>query len=334
MYPSLDLSWAIEGLTLPLYFLAIMAGFCAGAWLMWQRVKAWGTINRREAIDFAIWMLFLGVVGSRIAHVVLDGFFLDYVHLCLDPMALQGRALGSLEPCVSNMQCFGAQQAGQAIGAICNATDGLCYPQADCLRPLKFWSGGLTVYGALLLCAGFACWGVKKKGLDLWRFMDAAAPSIFLGVAIGRLGCFASGCCYGEVCGDHVLGVQFPEGSLVYGHHLEAYTQQLAAQVAAAGDGARRSLPVWPTQLISSLYAFVIFLVGSVMLGRGRRFEGQVILVSVLLYGVCRVAIEFFRADFRGGAFGLSTSQWISLPLIVLGAWVLGQKWRASKTAK
>ena len=327
MYPSLELG----GASIPLYFVAIMAGFGLAAWVTWRRTRGLGWATGREAIDYGIMMLMLGVVGSRLAHVLVDGLLVDYIQLCVDPLALKGRALASLEPCVSNLQCLRAGQEAEAIGAWCAAADGLCYPQPDCLRTLKFWSGGLTVYGALLACGGLTWWLLKRRGISFWRFMDIALPSVFLGVALGRLGCFASGCCYGQVT-QGWWGVHFPATSLAYADHFEFHHQALIEQWRSP-QGPRRSLPVWPSQLISAGYSLGIFVAGSAWLGQRRRWDGQVALGCVAMYAVCRFCVEWVRADLRGQALGLSTSQWVSVALLVGVAWawwVLSKKYQAS----
>lgn len=252
---------------------------------------------------------------------------MDYVNLCVNPLALDGKSLESLQACTSNMQCFSAQQAGQDIGAICNPTDGLCYPQQDCLRWGKFWAGGLTVYGSLIACVIFAIFYLKKHKVDIPRIMDMGAYAIFLGIGLGRLGCLGAGCCYGQVC-DSFFGVHFPVGSVAYNHHLETYFTQLSAQWAA---GQKSSLAVYPTQWISSVYNLAIFAFAYFFMRTRKRFHGQVLLMSAILYGICRFCIEFIRDDFRGEYFGLSTSQAVTVPIIVGASILLWRKWSAAK---
>ncbi len=318
MYPTIDLGWLYEGADISLYFLAIAIGFLGAAWLTGRQYRRLG-IPRAEAQDFFIWMLIFGVLGSRLMHVFADGFLMDYVNLCVDPMLLQGKALQTLNPCISNTECLNAQVAGEDIGAICNATDGLCYPQQDCMRPLKFWAGGLTVYGALIACITFAYFYMRRKGWHFARMVDIAGPTIFFGIAVGRLGCLAAGCCYGALCDIDQIALEFPRGSLAYQHHYDEHLHLLQAHWQT---GARSSLPVWPSQLISAMYNLAIFAVGYFVFRPRKRFHGQVILSCAILYGVCRFLIEFVRADFRGGALGLSTSQLVSIP-VLLGSAVL-----------
>lgn len=330
MYPTINLDWLIPGADISLYFLAIGVGFMLAAWITSRHYQRIG-LDRSQTQDFFIWMLIIGVLGARLMHVIADGFLLDYVNLCIDPMQLDGKALRSLEPCIANAQCLIEQENGADIGAICNPEDGLCYAQQDCFRPFKFWAGGLTVYGALISSITFAYFYIKRRGWPFAQMIDIAAPSIFLGVAIGRLGCFFAGCCYGDLCDIDALAIQFPEHSQAYQHHYDMHHEALSQQWSA---GVHKSLPIWPTQLISSAYNFVIFAVGYFIIKPRKSFNGQVILSCALMYGIARFMIEFVRADFRGSAFGLSTSQLVSLPILIIAACSMFMLWRKNKAKK
>ncbi len=320
MYPSIRLPFLpYDWASVSLYFLAIALGFGCAAFLMWRHARDYD-IDQDRFADFIIWMLIMGVLGSRLMHVLADGFLMDYVNLCIDPMLLEGRALKTLDACVSNTQCLQAQNAGQDIGAICNPEDGLCYPQRDCLRWAKFWAGGLTVYGGLIAAVTFAYFWIRRTDWGFARLADLAGPGIFFGIAIGRLGCLAAGCCYGDLCGVQGLGIHFPTGSPAYQHHFEEHYHALDAQWRA---GTQASLAVWPTQYISSVYNFLIFAFGYFYLRPRKRFHGQVILTCAIMYGICRFGIEFIRADFRGGALSLSTSQLISIPVLLGSIYLL-----------
>src|SRR6266498_2676993 len=63
----------------------------------------------------------------------------------------------------------------------------------------KIWEGGLVFYGGLILAVPVSIWYIKKQKLDLSGIADIFAPSLAIGHAIGRLGCFFAGCCYGRL---------------------------------------------------------------------------------------------------------------------------------------
>lgn len=70
---------------------------------------------------------------------------------------------------------------------------------------VRIWEGGIVLYGAIIggTVAYFAAWFLiyRRRGLRTLPFVDAIAPSIALGIALGRLGCLLNGCCYGQVAG-------------------------------------------------------------------------------------------------------------------------------------
>lgn len=89
-------------------------------------------------------------------------------------------------------------------------------------RIIDLSTGGFEVYGGLI--GAFVCcflYGLIKR-LPLRIYADAAAPSILLGMGIGRIGCFLFGCCWGSACPDALpWGVQFPFGSPAYNREWE-----------------------------------------------------------------------------------------------------------------
>ena len=72
--------------------------------------------------------------------------------------------------------------------------------QNDWIGILKIWEGGLVFYGGLLgASGGFYVWNRSKAISASWtQVLDWASPSLAFGHAIGRLGCFAAGCCFGK----------------------------------------------------------------------------------------------------------------------------------------
>ncbi len=188
----------------------------------------------------------------------------------------------------------------------------------DWTQVLAFWKGGLVFYGGFLGAFAGAVYYMRKHGMPFLAYADVLAPSLSIGHAIGRLGCFSAGCCWGDVVhGALPWAAKFPPESL-------AYQSQLAEHKIAAG--ALTSLPVHPTQLYESLGEMAIFLI-LINLRKGKRFHGQILLSYLILYPLLRTVVEHFRGDDeRGHLFGaqnhawwnLSTSQFISV-LVVSG---------------
>jgi phosphatidylglycerol:prolipoprotein diacylglycerol transferase len=109
-----------------------------------------------------------------------------------------------------------------------------------------------------------------------WKTTDIMAPSLALGQALGRMGCFFAGCCYGKTC-DLPWAVTFTRPDTL----------------------APIGIPIHPTQLYSALSNFIIFLF-LFSFRKKKKFEGQLFWSYVFLYGVTRSIIEIFRGDFRG----------------------------------
>lgn len=83
-------------------------------------------------------------------------------------------------------------------------------------------AGGVVYYGGLLLSIGLAVLYIRRKRLSAWRILDIVAPSLMIGLAFGRMGCFLNGCCWGGRCtlespaAQRALTVTFPCGSFAY----------------------------------------------------------------------------------------------------------------------
>ena len=159
------------------------------------------------------------------------------------------------------------------------------------LRILKFWEGGLVFYGGLLPAVAVGLWYIRRIGLHLWQAADIFAPSIAIGHAIGRLGCFFAGCCYGKPC------------SLPW-----AVTFTDPRSLAPLG------IPLHPTQLYSSLSLFFLFGL-LIFLRRRKTFHGELLWSYALVYSIMRFFIEFLRGDYRGTILAglLSTTQAVGI---------------------
>lgn len=166
-------------------------------------------------------------------------------------------------------------------------------------------SGGWVVYGGILggLLAALI-WCKWKK----WKFMDyfqVLMPCVSLAQGFGRIGCFFAGCCGGVVT-DAWYGIQFPAMSLAWNT-----TQKII-----------------PTQLLSSAGDFLIFAFLMYNLKKGKHPEDTGAWY-LILYSVGRFLIEFLRGDLiRGGIGPFSTSQFISLFVVVLGAYMIWNRQR------
>ena len=157
------------------------------------------------------------------------------------------------------------------------------------------WSGGVLL--ALILCV----WYMRRNGMPILRTCDVFAPGLALGHAFGRIGCFAAGCCYGRE--THVPWAV-------------TFHNPLAAEIV----GTPLNVPLHPTQL----YEFVVELANClflVWLIKRKKFEGEILGTYLIIYGIARYFIEFFRGDPGRGQFigFLTTTQFVALLLVVGG---------------
>lgn len=161
------------------------------------------------------------------------------------------------------------------------------------LRILKLWEGGLVFYGGLVPAVLVGLWYIRRSGLPLWQTADIFAPSIAVGHAFGRLGCFFAGCCYGKEC-DLPWAITFtdPRGL------------------------APLNVSLHPTQLYESLFLVFLF-VFLVILRPHKGFHGALLWTYVLSYSVGRFIIEFLRGDYRGSMLAgmVSTTQIVAVVL-------------------
>lgn len=209
----------------------------------------------------------------------------------------------------------------------------LFYAKLPLLEALKVWEGdGLVFYGGFLFgISAVLLYGLFRR-IPLLNLVDCVAPTVAMGLAFGRVGCFLAGCCWGDVCVDRgqlsaiqdpqvmsriqtfpaisqagwPLAVQFPEKSDAYKQH-----SKLGVMTAAS----RESLPVHPVQLYEAVLAagLCVYLC---LRSKGARHRGDIALLMLVGYALIRFATEFLRADNKVYAFGLTFSQ-------VMSVWIL-----------
>jgi phosphatidylglycerol---prolipoprotein diacylglyceryl transferase len=268
-------------------------------------------------VDLGLALLLSGIIGARLLHVIADGYFWDYVHLCTDPAAVEWR-IGKGECLLEHEPSWLGALLGEAAGpqGRWDAAAGVCRPlTADCWAWARFWAGGLTFYGGFFsaLLAGWLL--VRVDRFPFWKATDMVGIVMPWGLCFGRLGCVLAGCCFGSAW-ESPISLIFPPGSA-------ASEAQFRAGLLAAAH--LPSLPVHPTQLYEAAGALAIAAFLMLWLHGRKRYDGQVFIASLGLYALLRFAVEVVRADDRGGLLGLSTSQLISL-VVALGALVVHRR--------
>lgn len=165
--------------------------------------------------------------------------------------------------------------------------------EAIALKDQYHFNGHMTFFGGLfggvitfLLVHYFMR---KNCHFEIRDVVKIAPVAITLAHAIGRIGCFFAGCCYG-IETDSPLGIDFPNDNLG---------------------------KVVPTQLIEAIFLFILCgVLASLLLVKDFKYT---FVIYALAYGIFRFIIEFYRGDERGVAFALSPSQIWSI-LLVVGA--------------
>lgn len=176
----------------------------------------------------------------------------------------------------------------------------------DILRdPSILWNfqNGWVVYGGIIggvLASMVYC---RYKKADFVRYLDLVIPAVAFAQGCGRIGCFFAGCCYGRET-DSIFHIQYWQS-----------------------EYAPNGVKLIPTQIYSSIGDFALaFLL--MAYAKHEPKKGKVAAVYGILYSIGRFVIEMFRNDYRGALGALSTSQMISIVILVLGigGFVLAEK--------
>jgi phosphatidylglycerol:prolipoprotein diacylglycerol transferase len=155
-------------------------------------------------------------------------------------------------------------------------------------------------YGGFIGALVFAFFYMRRQNLPWKLTSDLFAPGVAIGHGIGRLGCFAAGCCWGKPA-RLPWAVSFTNPD-------------------AQSTGVPLGIPLHPTQLYEALAEAIICAILYWRLRKPHQ-DGQIIGLYLVLYGIVRFSVEFLRehdlSNPLGGPFVLE--QWISIALIAGG---------------
>ncbi len=160
-------------------------------------------------------------------------------------------------------------------------------------NPLNLITNGFVFYGGIIGGAiGIYAYSKKRK-IAYKELLISIIPSIPLMHAIGRIGCFLVGCCYGIP----YKGI----GNIIYTN----------------SQFAPNNINLFPVQIVESICNLLIFII---LMTNYKKSSNKTIEFYCILYGLTRFFLEFVRGDeIRGQILAISTSQWISLILILVG---------------
>ncbi|HJW08339.1 MAG TPA: prolipoprotein diacylglyceryl transferase [Holophagaceae bacterium] len=180
---------------------------------------------------------------------------------------------------------------------------------------LSTMRAGGAIHGGIIAATLVFFWYLRpSRGLPLRKMGDALVPGVALGQAIGRLGCFSAGCCYGT------------------DSHLP-WAVIFKDPMAHEFSGTPLFTALHPVQLYTSLSNLLVMTI-LLVARRKRGFDGSIFALYFILEGFARMVVETWRGDLdRGTWLGLSwlsTGRLTALGFVALGV-TLMIVWRMKK---
>ena len=327
MFPTL---FKIPGLDWPInsYGFAIMVGFLLCSYIAVQRAKPLG-IKSDFVLDLGIIAMIAGIIGAKINYLLQYSKEIEEANklsmwgdMGLDPL---GALL--LGPIPFAFWFWRMKRSGEKVhlfswqsGVLFLLTLLFALVGTRALfvsmhhaeyswKIFRNWQSGFVLYGGLIAGIAAGVLYIKMRGQSLAIVADLVAPSIMLGLAFGRIGCFLNGCCHGKP-GTAFTCIRFPADSPAAREQHKGWNE--------------KSDPVRPTQLYETAAALAFFFILSWIYRRKRKAQGEVFLIMGMLYSTWRFLIEFVRGDDRPQWLGeLSYSQVVSMAIfVVCGVWL------------
>lgn len=173
------------------------------------------------------------------------------------------------------------------------------------VHPLSmvFSRSGFVFYGGFVVAIITVAIYLVKRKVSFGKVADLFAPSVAVGEAIGRIGCFLHGCCYGKA-------TSLPFGVIMLPEHIH---------------------PIHPTQAYNSLFNAGLFLFLLLLRRKWKTFDGQIFCWYLILHSVGRFTTEFFRGDSSLILWNLTSAQLISILLGLIGIVIIAVKGREIK---
>jgi phosphatidylglycerol:prolipoprotein diacylglycerol transferase len=314
-----------------------VAGALVLAYVLWRRGTKWGPEDRANALVWGIGLLAVSFGAPRLpldswplfgyGTLVLTGFLVGTwvgqqraKRAGMDPAVVFDATFWTLVFGVLGGRLFYIVQHGERVFA---QAQGL---KQVLLAAINLTGGGLVLIGSMLGGAVGFFLLCRRRKVPALRLLDLLAPSIFIGIGFGRIGCMLYGCCFGDPS-SLPWAVCFPQGNVEFKTQNAAFGT-LVARGFLSPD-APATMPLHPTQLYSAFDGFLIALV-TYAYYPFRRHVGGAFALGLILFPITRFFIEYLRADELGQlGTGLTISQLLSIGLLAAGlalAWWLSRR--------
>ena len=196
------------------------------------------------------------------------------------------------------------------IGGIVGARAAYVLEHRDQFRSLidiiAIWNGGIDWFGAFIGGSITLITLLKIYKIPILKVGDVASVSVALGHTLGRIGCTCAGCCYGKPVPEDSpfrdIAIVFPNNPNTVAPH---------------------GVPLYPTQPAEAIGNFLIFIILFIMY-RNKKFDGQIFSMYLVMYGIERFLLEFWRGVTPPlPVINLTWNQIISIGSVVVGLLIL-----------
>ena len=188
-----------------------------------------------------------------------------------------------------------------------------------------FSGAGLAIYGGLIVAFIVVFWYVRKRGLPVIRVMDAAAPAMIMGYAVGRLGC--------QFAGDGDWGIAntaakpgwffLPDWAWAFDYPRNVLNDGIPIDGCIGHYCSHLATPVFPTPLYEVVASLIIF--GILWLLRKRiSIPGMIFFIYCMLNGIERFFIEKIRVNETMHVLGMEASQAEIISTLVFALGIIG----------
>jgi len=204
-----------------------------------------------------------------------------------------------------------------------------------------FFSGsGMAIYGGLIGAFVFLFFYCKKIGLKVIHIMDAGAPVLLLGYAIGRLGCHFSGDGDWGIVSDFAARpgflAAFPDWFWGFDYPNNVNNDGVEIPGCTGHYCHKLPEPVYPTSIYEAIYGVTAFLIFWALRTK-IKIAGLLFFMYLVLNGVERYLIEIIRVNDVGNYFfglPMTQAQGIAVIFILCGLVGMGFLWWRHKSGK